>query len=106
MIPMTEDQWQSRITDYCDLRGLRWHHEVDSRRSKSGFPDLVIVGPYGLLFAELKKEDGKVSPEQSDWLGDLRHAGVLAFVWKPSNWDRVVLELDILAGAKRRGFGL
>ena len=54
MIPMTEAQWQSRVTDYCDLRRLRWFHSGDSRRdSCAGFPDLVIVGPGGVVFLEL-----------------------------------------------------
>lgn len=51
---MNEADFQRRVTDYCDHLGLKWHHETDSRRSKAGFPDLVIVGPGGVVFLELK----------------------------------------------------
>jgi hypothetical protein len=99
-IPMSEADWQKRITDYCDHLRLRWHHEVDSRRSKSGFPDLVIVGRR-VLFAELKREnDSKVTPEQADWLRDLRDAGVEVHVWRPSDWPYVARRLRVLAGRR------
>lgn len=45
--PLTEAAFQQRITDYCDWLKLTWHHETDSRRSRAGFPDLVITGPGG-----------------------------------------------------------
>lgn len=99
---MTEADWQKRVTDYCDVLRLRWHHETDSRRSKSGFPDLVIVGPGGVLFAELKTVSGKVSVEQAAWIRDLRDAGALAVVWRPDAWPLVASTLRDLArpGAK------
>lgn len=97
---MSEAQWQQRITDLCDLLGLRWHHETDSRRSKSGFPDLVIVGTEGVLFAELKAEKGKVSAAQDAWITDLLNAGVPVRVWRPSDWPLVYYDLYRLAGKR------
>jgi hypothetical protein len=96
---VNEAQWQRRITDLCDVLGLKWHHETDSRRSKSGYPDLSICG-HGFLFAELKTERGKVSPEQQDWIDRLRHAGVEVYVWRPSDWDFVRDRLVRLAGKR------
>lgn len=29
---LTEAQYQQKVTDYCDLLRLKWHHEVDSIR--------------------------------------------------------------------------
>jgi hypothetical protein len=98
-IPMSEADWQKRITDYCDVLGLKWHHEVDSRKSKSGFPDLVIVG-LSVIYAELKRENGKLEREQAEWLKALRDAGVEAFVWRPSDWPFVARRLRILAGRR------
>lgn len=100
MIPMTEADLQLRITDLCDLLGLAWHHEVDSRRSKAGFPDLVIVGcaGQGVVFAELKKDGGRVRPEQQWWQQRLAAAGVEAHIWTPSDWPTIETRIKELAG--------
>lgn len=94
---MNEAAYQRRITDFCDYLKLRWFHSGDSRRdSCAGFPDLVICGPGGLVFAELKSEQGKVSAEQFAWLDDLnQHAP--AHVWWPSDWTLVEATLRELA---------
>ncbi len=51
-----------------------------------GFPDLMLVRPgRELAFAELKRELGKLSPEQEEWIGLLRTLGYDVFVWRPSD---------------------
>lgn len=85
---MTEAEFQKRITDYLDWRKILWYHVNDSRKDKKGFPDLVIVGKH-VIFAELKSEKGKVSPDQEKWLSALLAAGQQAYIWKPSNWTDV-----------------
>ncbi len=97
---MTEAQWQRRITDLCNLLGLKWHHETDSRKSKKGFPDLVIVGPGGTLFAELKSDTGRVSAEQREWIERLNDSGAECWVWRPSQWNVVEHRLRRLANRK------
>lgn len=82
---MSEAEFQKRITDLCDWLGLKWHHETDSRKSKRGFPDLVIVGKV-VLFVELKAEKGRLSPEQKEWMAALEKAQALWYVWRPSDW--------------------
>lgn len=51
---------------------------------KSGVPDLCLPAPSGNyhgLFMELKRRDGgKVSPAQADWIKRLNQAGYLAIV--------------------------
>ena len=84
---LSEAHLQTLVTDTCDLMKLRWHHETDSRKSKPGFPDLVIVGPGGTLFRELKKQHGRVRKDQKDWLEDLTKAGADAAIWRPSDWE-------------------
>lgn len=96
---MSEAAFQKRITDLCDWLGLRWHHEVDSRKSKSGFPDLVIVAPARVIFAELKTEKGRLTAEQEAWVQSLNRAGVLAFVWRPQDWESIKNLLTRLAKA-------
>lgn len=50
-----------------------------------GFPDLILVKPGRQpIFAELKRELGKLSPEQWAWLDLLIAAGQNAVIWRPS----------------------
>lgn len=95
---MSEADFQRRITDLCDFLKLRWFHSGDSRRdSCAGFPDLLIVGPAGMILAEIKKETGKVTNEQWEWLDALTDAGQEIHVWKPSGWPEVERRLRALA---------
>lgn len=96
---MTEAQLQQRITDLCDWLGLKWHHEVDSRKSKAGWPDLVIAGTE-VIFTELKADKGRVSPEQAAWLGRLEQAGAKVYIWRPKDWPEIERTLRRLARAK------
>jgi len=58
----------------------------------AGFPDLVLVGGR-VLYRELKSMRGRTSDAQSAWLASLRAAGADACVWRPSDWDEIVVEL-------------
>ena len=95
---MTEAQWQKRVTDYAALRHLRVWHDNDSRRNDAGLPDLLIVGPGGVAWLELKSAKGRVRREQAEWLADLRAAGQHAHVYRPEDWSDVKALLDALAG--------
>jgi hypothetical protein len=97
---MTEAQLQRKILDLCAYLHLRVFHSTDSRRDTSaGFPDLVIVGPGGIVYAELKSQRGRVKPEQFAWLEALsQHA--LALVWRPSDWTFIEATLKELARPK------
>ena len=99
---MRERDFQRRVMDLCQWLGLRYHHETDSRKSRPGFPDLVIVGPHGVLFAELKTETGHVSAEQQAWHDDLKRAAAEVYIWRPSDWPFVNDRLHALAGKHLR----
>ncbi len=87
---VTEKALQAQVLDLARLSGWRVYHTFDSRRSVAGFPDLVMVRPPVVLFAELKTEGGKVRPEQRGWLGALaRCETVEASVWRPGDWPRI-----------------
>jgi len=93
---VSEKELQSRMMAFARLYGWRVAHFHDSRRQvrpgvfvgdadAKGFPDLVLVHPrFGFACLELKKEVGKLSPEQTDWLDDLVRAGIHALVVRPS----------------------
>ena len=94
---MTEAELQAQIVDLCKHMGLLVYHTYDSRRSQPGFPDLVIVGKYGVLYRELKTDRGRLRPEQDQWLEALHATGADASVWRPRDWPtRVHRELSAL----------
>lgn len=96
---MTERQFLDAVRDACRWARLLCYHTHDSRRSEPGFPDLVVVGPSGLLFRELKSERGRLTADQRQWLERLTEAGADASVWRPSAWpDQVLLELHGIGG--------
>ena len=74
-----------------------------------GFPDMVMVKPPRLIFAELKSETGKLTKEQEDWIKLLilvaednikfsHEAGIPIpicrtieiYIWRPSQFDEIV----------------
>lgn len=67
---MTETELLHDVTRLAAAKGLLVHHCTDSRRCDGhrGFPDLVIAGPKGLIFAELKAAGGETSADQDLWL--------------------------------------
>jgi hypothetical protein len=74
-------------------RATRWmtFHPHDSRRSEPGWPDLALVRPPRLVFAELKRERGRVSRDQQAWLDALAAVTqVDVYVWRPSDAARIL----------------
>ena len=69
---MSEDALQAQVELVADALGWRHYHTHDSRRSDRGFPDLVLVRAPRLVFAELKRQNGRVRPDQKLWLGALQ----------------------------------
>jgi VRR-NUC domain len=102
----SEKEFQRAVIQLARLNGWRVWHFSDSRRQvrpgvfvgdkeAKGFPDLVLVRAQRLLFVELKSQGGRVKPEQQEAL-DLLSAvggGVDVHVWRPSDWEQIVLAL-------------
>ena len=59
-----------------------------------GFPDLAMVRGDGLIFAELKSENGVLSIEQAEWMKILQSAGQRFYVWRPSDRDALERVLE------------
>jgi hypothetical protein len=97
---MTEAQLQQSITDLCRYLALYVYHTRDSRGSARGFPDLVIVGPCGILWRELKSDTGTITPDQRAWGRAIDGAAGNWSVWRPSEWHsgRIRRELFALTG--------
>ena len=96
---ITEREFQATVVALARaygwmVNGVLEQREYSKRLSK-GFPDLVlarykpgsIVG--WLIFAELKSQKGRVSPEQRAWLTLLSVCGQDTFVWRPGDLDEI-----------------
>lgn len=81
--PSSEVQLQTAVIELVKLYGGRHYHSYDSRRSPSGWPDLVIVFPGRSMFRELKTATGRVTKDQQWWLDILQSAGHDVGVWRP-----------------------
>jgi hypothetical protein len=101
-----EASFQSVVVETARLAGWRVAHFRAAKTSKgwrtpvtadgAGWPDLVLVRPPRLIFAELKSERGEVRPNQTEWLDVLRLLPAAeTYLWRPSNWDELV---EILTG--------
>jgi len=85
--PATEGVLQRQVEQLCGDLKLWYHHVHDSRASSgAGWPDLVIIGPGGVIFRELKGPEGSMSPWQIYVLRSLARAGCDAGTWRPEDW--------------------
>ncbi len=88
---VSEKEYMATIQQAAELYGWAQYHTYDSRRSIAGFPDLVLVKPPKVLFLEVKRENGRLSVAQADWLAALWGCDeVEAAVVRPSDWQQVV----------------
>jgi hypothetical protein len=87
----TEKALQTKIVRLARLRGFLVYHTWNSKGSEAGFPDLVIVRPGRLIFAELKTVRAKTTMPQQRWLALLSRSvdGVECYVWRPQHWDDI-----------------
>ena len=95
---LSERAFLDQVIDLARHCGWLVHHQRPARTAQGwrsaiqghkGFPDLVLVRPPHLIFAELKAGKGKATLEQEDWLDCLRTAGAWAVVWRPEDWDTI-----------------
>lgn len=95
MAAVSEKRFQEQVIQLANLSGWLCYHTHDSRRSAPGFPDLVLVRPPEIIFAELKTEEGRVRPEQRAWLEALGACpGVEVRVWRPAAWREIAEVLN------------
>jgi hypothetical protein len=95
---ITEHQFTALVEELAAELGLLTHFCADARKCRGyrGFPDLVIAGPAGVIFAELKVADRDTGPLQNLWLWTLdsavgRSALVHAVKWRPADLDSGVI---------------
>lgn len=95
--PMLEEDLMAAVKGIAQLKGWKYYHTYDSRKSDRGFPDVVLVHGKArkVLWRELKRDDNKPTPGQQEWLDELTAAGEDARVWKPADLvsGRILREL-------------
>lgn len=83
-----QDRVRALVLDHPMSRGSAlFYHTWNAKKSAPGFPDCVIVLPMQgrTIFAELKKEKGKLSDPQKMWLSALADAGQEVYLWRPTH---------------------
>jgi hypothetical protein len=103
---MTESEFQRQVIEIARYRGWKVTHfrPAQIRPGKwitpiegdAGFPDLVLARPIlgDLIFAELKKENGRMSAGQVAWTRTLIATGAEAYVWFPSHLPEIINRLS------------
>lgn len=92
-----EAAFQRAVTDLAEANGWKWHHHQISKRSKSGWPDLILVR-HRVIVAELKVGTNKPTAPQLGWLEAFQAASVDAYLWYPQDWPAIV---DVLTEVKK-----
>ena len=90
---ITERDFQRQVLDLARLFGWTAYHPQLSKWSERGWPDLALVRPPRLIFAELKRENGKTSDYQDKWLALLGACPVEVYLWRPSQLEEVAAAL-------------
>lgn len=106
---ISEKAFQAQVIQLAELNNWMVYHPFDSRRSTAGYPDLTLCRPFGkgsgathygeLIFVELKREGGRVSPAQTRWLTALSTAARV-YVWFPHQWSEIE---RVLSGRDAKG---
>lgn len=116
---LLESAFQAEVVGLAEFYGWRVYHTHDSRRSQRGFPDLVLVRPPELIFAELKTASGRPTAEQREWLDELAlvaaefrahlpdgpGARFDVYLWRPDDFDGVIHQRLALGRVRHEPLG-
>lgn len=87
---VTEKAFMQRVVGLARACGWMVYHTFDSRRSPSGFPDLVLCRGGRVVAMELKAAHGRPTAAQLAWLEAFRAGGCEAYLFRPGDWAQVV----------------
>lgn len=96
---LTEADLLGKVVTLANLYDWAYYHTWNSRHSTAGFPDLTLVRPPRLIFAELKKTGKYPTKAQKAWLAALGECpGVEAYLWREADLQDIA---DILSRVSR-----
>ena len=88
---ISEREFQQTVIEYATLLGWTVWHTPDSRATNAGEPDLRLLRPPRVIFAELKSQRGSVKATQRAAIAALGQCeGVEVYLWRPGDWDAIV----------------
>lgn len=91
-----EAEFRRNVLDKCNgLDLLVNYHQIDSLSPLKGWPDLEIVGRYGILYRELKTMTGVLSVQQRRIGSKLAMAGANWSIWRPVDWRAGIIEQQL-----------
>lgn len=99
----SEAQFQQQIMQLAATCGWDAHHirpgkygSVYKTDGLPGMPDLLLIGQrgQGILFAELKTANGKVSKMQEHRITQLLTNGCEVHIWRPQDMERIIKRLQ------------
>ena len=91
ILVISEKEWQGQVVELAQWLGYEHiYHTWNSVHSPAGFPDLIILDGKVMIVAELKREDGILSPEQYFWLVAFLEVTPAVYLWKPSDFESVI----------------
>lgn len=92
--PISEKDFMRQLLDLAGILGWSAYHPMLSKWSERGWPDLALCRPPRLVFAELKRENGRTSAHQDRWLEMLRACpGIETYLWRPSDLEAIAAVL-------------
>jgi len=98
---MNETQFQRNVMSLAENLGWETYHPRRDPRHRSvatgtmakGWPDLILTrvrcGDGRVIVAELKADDGRLSPEQIRVLDALNMDAIEIYVWSPKDWPEI-----------------
>lgn len=98
---ISEKDFMAKVIAYAKSRGWKVYHTYRSDKSEPGYLDLTMVRggtthsagdkitDYGVVWAELKTETGKLTKAQKEWIKALEAADQEVHVWRPSDWPEI-----------------
>jgi hypothetical protein len=99
-LAISEKEWEAQLIGTEGKPGLArqlgWHycyHTLRSKGSASGFPDWVLSRER-VIYLELKREEGKVTSAQADWIRALHKAGAEVYVVRPRHLEEIAKVLQ------------
>lgn len=101
---MTEADLLIEVHKMANDRHLLLFHCRDSRGSLGrGFPDLVVSGVRGTIFAELKTDGSTLTPDQRHWGSVLQKGGERWTIWRPRDLKGGIIAagLDTIAAYRQ-----
>jgi len=100
----TEARLLREVRRFARRHGWADYHAAISMGAPAGFPDLVLVRPPVIIFAELKSARGRLSSSQRAWLERFQQCSipgrVETHIWRPNDWPDI---LRILSGGDNDG---